>query len=298
MAQVTRQSKMCLKCRQVRPIIDFYKNNGWKEQKLSDVYCKECAKAMVHNKEDVRRYFWENNRLWNERIWEAAKKKAMYTLASNPKYIGKSLAAKERMAMENDAVAKACLTIMNLKLWYAYSPNISEDAEEIDFDPLSKSGMVVEFEDGTNGVGNDTKVYSLTWNGYYTQDEIAYMDNYYSSLEKEFSLEDIAMRDSARKCAKASMLYDTIFNRYRDGKAGMDELKAAQKMFDDNLKTANFAACKRNDTNSGDVCIGEIVRMIEEKGLLQTTSVEWDADAVDAVLADLYHTAEAIGEEE
>lgn len=298
MAQVTRQSKMCLKCRQVLPVVDFYKNSQWAEQKYSDVYCRECAKKMVRNKEDVRRYFWENNRLWDEQIWEAAKNRAMYSLASNPKYVGKTLSREDRSAMENDAVAKACLMVMNMKKWYAYSPNVSEDADEIEFDPLSKSGMVIPHEDGTSSVGNDTKVYSLEWNGYYTREEILYMNNYYTSLEKEFSLEDIAMRDSARKCAKASMLYDTIFNRYRDGRAGMDELKAAQKMFDDNLKTANFAACKRNDTGSNDVCIGEIVKMIEEKGLLQANGVYWQKDTVDLILEDLYHTGEAVGEEE
>jgi len=70
--------KMCMRCRQIKPITEFYKNRGWSAGLYSDSICRECARAEVSDKETARKYCWENNRLWSDALWEAAGRKADY----------------------------------------------------------------------------------------------------------------------------------------------------------------------------------------------------------------------------
>lgn len=292
----SKQTKMCVLCHEVKPLDEYYKNRAWHEQRFCDAYCKECAKQMVKDKDTVRRYFWDNNRLWNDEIWEAAKKKAAYTLATSEEFLKKNVSRERRQAAENKAIAMACLQVMNSATYYGYSDNVSEDAESVEFDPDSDAGTVVTSEDGTLSFVNDAKVFSPVWNGKYTKAEIEYMDNYYDGLADTFDITDIAKEDNFRKCAKASLLYDRAQNLYREGKATMQEVRAAQSMYDENLKTANLAACTRKEKAQGVMALGQIVEMIENEGLLQTTQVEFPEDDVDRILEDFSHTAVAIGE--
>lgn len=298
MARGIGLTKMCIQCHEVKPTDQFYKNRGWYEQKFCDVYCRDCAKQLVHDKDSIRKYFWDNNRLWSDEIWEAAKRKAAYKLANDDAMLKKNVSREKKLEAENQAIAEACLMIMNLAKYYSYSDNVSEDNEVIEFDPDSDRGTVITSADGTLSYVNDAKVYSAVWNGKYTKSEIEYLDNYYNGISDTFDISDIAMEDNVRKCAKASLLYDSVHTRYREGKATIAEVNAAQRMYDDNLKTANLAACKRKEKTSGVMALGNIVEMIENEGLLQTTTVEFPPDEVDRILEDLYHTAVAIGETE
>ena len=71
--------KMCQDCREVKPMSEFYVNHGWKEQGERDIYCKECARKRVHDKESARKYCWDNNRVWSDDMWKMAQKKALYS---------------------------------------------------------------------------------------------------------------------------------------------------------------------------------------------------------------------------
>ena len=91
----------------------------------------------------------------------------------------------------------------------------------------------------------EEQAYSKVWNGYYTQREIDYLDEYYAQLEEGFVLDNQNIRDYARKAAKASLDADIKYNRMRQGKASVAEWEKAQAIFDNLSKSANFAACKR-----------------------------------------------------
>lgn len=91
----------------------------------------------------------------------------------------------------------------------------------------------------------DLLLYSKVWNGYYTQREIDYLDEYYARLEEGFVLDNQNLQDYARKAAKASLDADIKYNRMRQGKASVAEWEKAQAIFDNLSKSANFAACKR-----------------------------------------------------
>ena len=68
-------NKLCSRCGKVKPLSEYYMNREWDEQFGKDAWCKECVNRCI-TKDLIREYFWENNREWNETIWEMAKKKA------------------------------------------------------------------------------------------------------------------------------------------------------------------------------------------------------------------------------
>lgn len=72
---VAKQTKLCLHCGRVKPLADYYSNRDWDEQLGKDVWCKDCVNRCT-TKDEIREYFWENHREWDERIWDAAHKKA------------------------------------------------------------------------------------------------------------------------------------------------------------------------------------------------------------------------------
>lgn len=80
-----KQTKLCLKCGRVKPVADYYSNRSWDEQLGKDIWCKNCVNKCT-TKDEVREYFWENHREWNERIWEAAQKKALALANTNTTY--------------------------------------------------------------------------------------------------------------------------------------------------------------------------------------------------------------------
>jgi hypothetical protein len=69
----------------VKPLTDYYVNKDWDEQLGKDVWCKDCVNRCT-TKDEIREYFWENHREWNERIWDMAEKKAEALAANNITY--------------------------------------------------------------------------------------------------------------------------------------------------------------------------------------------------------------------
>ena len=62
MAKTKVADKMCIRCRQIKPVTEFYRNRGWTDQACCDMYCIECTRQLIVGKEAARKYFWENNR--------------------------------------------------------------------------------------------------------------------------------------------------------------------------------------------------------------------------------------------
>ena len=127
---------------------------------------------------------------------------------------------------------------MNLSNLYCYAPNMSEDG-------LCAPPAAQDADSAEETQAQEEQVYSKVWNGYYTQREIDYLDDYYARLEEGFVLDNQNLQDYARKAAKASLDADIKYNRMRQGKAGVAEWEKAQAIFDNLSKSANFAACKR-----------------------------------------------------
>lgn len=301
MAKATVRSgsavKMCLNpaCHKILPLTEFYKNRNWSEQSGVDLYCKECARQMCVDKESIRKYCWENNRLYSEDMWNAAEKKAMYYLANNAEYLSDKTSKKKKEEIKNRYICNQFFLIMNTVTYYSFVDNTAEGGVIRDFDPESMDGTLVSTEDGEQVINDGAKIYSPTWNGFYTRNEIEYLDGYYERLNEGFVLDDVNIQDYAKKVAKASLEADTRYNNMRIGKCSSGDWKEAQAIFDNLCKSANFAACQKKDKGAGsNEVLCEIIANIEINHQADMPQVFFEEDHIDLILKDFAHTYDAI----
>lgn len=287
--------KMCLRCQKVKPLADFYSNKSWSDQNGRDLYCKDCARDMCVDRDTLRQYMWENNRLWLDAIWEAAEKRAMRVLANNAEFLNERTTKKKKEEIKNRAICNQAFFTMNLANFYAYHDNSDDEGNIRDFNPDSMDGSLVQTDGGEMVADDGARVYSATWNGTFTKREIQYLDEYYDRLDNEFVLDDVNIRDYARKVAKASLEADTRYNLMRIGKCTSQEWKEAQHMFDTMSKSANFAACQKKDrgaANNEVLC--EIIQNIEIHHRADMPQVFFPPDDIDRIIADFAHTDDAV----
>lgn len=287
--------KMCLRCQKVKPLTDFYSNKSWADQNGRDLYCKDCAREMCVDRDTMRQYMWENNRLWLDAIWESAEKRAMRVLANNAEYLSEKTSKKKKEEVKNRAICNQAFFTMNLANFYAYHDNSDEEGNIRDFNPDSMDGSLIQTDSGDQVANEGAKIYSAVWNGMFTQREIQYLDEYYDRLDSEFVLDDVNIQDYARKVAKASLEADTRYNNMRIGKCTSKEWKEAQDMFDGLSKSANFAACQKKDRGSvSNEVLCEIIQNIEIHHRAEMPQVFFPPDDIDRIIADFAHTDDAI----
>ncbi len=175
---------------------------------------------------------------------------------------------------------------MNLISVYGYVENIDENGV-----PKPEEKMIDDNR-------QEKRFYDRTWGGFFTQEEIDALEDIYSQYEEDFVLDNVNIKDYARKVAKASLNADIAEDRMRRGKISASEYKEAQKIFDDLSKSSNFAACRRKPGDaSGMGSLGEIIMRLEVAGFLQTKGVTFPEDDVDKIISDFRHTWEATGME-
>ena len=122
------------------------------------------------------------------------------------------------------------------------------------------------------------------------------MEDIYSQYEEDFVLDNVNIRDYARKVAKASLNADIAEDKMRRGQLSAGEYKEAQRIFDDLSKSSNFAACKRKPGEaSGMGSLGEIIMRLEVSGALNTNGFTFPEDDIDKVVRDFCHTLRAVG---
>jgi len=93
-------TKLCVKCGKILPLGAFYPHKEWAAQSFHDAWCKECAGAFCTDADTLRQYCWYNNRAYSNQQYDAAMKKAMYTLANNWEYLEAANAPAKRAKIE------------------------------------------------------------------------------------------------------------------------------------------------------------------------------------------------------
>ena len=277
-------SRLCMKCGRVRKLAsEFYVNKDWKEQDGYDVWCKICVNRCA-NKDEIREYFWENNREWNEAIWASAEKKALKLLINNQTY--KTSSEQRKAKLLQRATAQQVPNVMSLH--YKFVDNSKSPSKNYQ-EALSNG----EIEPTVNE--SDT-VYSEFFNGYYTPKDLKYLENYYAKLEEDFTFDNESIRDYARKVCKASLQADKAQDDYATGRCQFSDVKDALMQFDMLSKSANFAACKRKpgDT-SGLTSWSETTYKLETTGHTMQRKIEWPEDDVDRCMHSLEHIVSALG---
>lgn len=250
-------SKLCLRCNRVLPLAEFYPNKGWSAQSYHDVWCKECAAKYCYNATTLKQYCFENNRKWEESFYDSAMKKAQYSLANNAEYIDPKTSSKKREDIAGRAAARSFFSIMNMGGFYGYIDNMGDASA---YTPSAYDDSGSEAADDGKNTANEKLVYNHVWRGYFTTEQIDALEDLYAQYEEDFVLDNVNIRDYARKVAKASLNADIAEDRMRRGEISAGDYKEAQKIFDDLSKSSNFAACRRKPGEaSGLGSLGEII---------------------------------------
>ena len=282
----TKPTKMCLRCSQVKENSEFYANKDWLDQLGKDIWCKECVNKLA-SKDEVREYFWENHREWSERIWAAAKNKAT-KLAANNLTFQKAKEERRKSILEKLTIQQIP-SVMCLPTFYKYI-DTDKDGRSLSYEEAKAQGVLVEEED------EDDRIYSKEFNGYFKPSELEYLNNYYSGLENDFTLDTENLRDYARKLAKASLQADKAQDDFMAGKCDFNVVKDANTLFDMLSKSANFAACKRKPGENGGLgSWSELTLKLESTGHPCIRKIEWEKDDVDKTLEEFRYIVEALG---
>lgn len=281
---VKKPTKLCLRCHKPKELTDFYANRDWEEQLGKDVWCKECVNR-CSSKDEMREYFWENNREWSERIWESATKKAEAMAAKNETYVKSS---EERRAMILERLT--CQQVPTLFAAHYKFVDNTKNGVALSYQEAKERGMIFDTEDA------NIKIYSKEFNGNFKPHELQYLEAYYASLEQDFDLDTENLRDYARKLAKASLQADKAQDDYGAGRCDLSTVKDALAQFDMLSKSANFAACKRKPGEGGGMgSWSELTYKLETSGHPCTRKIEWEKDDVDRTIMEFKHIVDALG---
>ena len=256
MAKKKVNSKLCIKCNRIMPLEKFSANKLWASQMYRDAWCTECAHDFCVDEATVREYCFHNNRKFKDKAWEAARKKAAYDLNSNKIWLNPLSTPEQKKKEEDLAQARAFLIIKNNAYAYEYEENLRVADSTND-------AVIHEFTDEKS-----KPYYDKTWQGWFTHDQVEWMEERYEQYAEDFVLDNVNMQDYTRKVIKASLNADIAEDKMRRGQGSPDEYQKAQKIFDDLSKSSNFAACRRKPGEStGMGSLGEIILKLETQGL-------------------------------
>ena len=279
-----KKTKACLRCGKSRPLTDFYVNKDWVQQLGRDGWCRECY-SHCQTKDEVREYFWYNNREFTERIWQSAQNKAEKTANLNATF--QKLGADQQDRVIERLTCQQVPTVMNVQ--YKFVDN-TKDGKVLSYDEAKDTGMVVE-----ESIDDNIKHHSSKFNGDFKKSELEYLEEYYSGLEADFDLTDINLRDIAKKLAKASLQYDKVQADFANGRCDISVVKDAMAQFDMLSKSGNFAACKRKPgENTGLSSWSEITLKLEQTGHPCVRKIEWEPDDVDKTINEFRYLVESL----
>ena len=293
------QTKICVHCNLNKPMSKFFSNRDWVENGGKDSWCKDCI-AKIISKDEMRRYFWENNREWKENVWQNALKQAELEAVKSNVY-QRSNEDRRQVILEQVACPKIP-SLMQKTQNYKFEDH-TQDVNTNGYDEAKEGGKIVELDPSkakdVNAKDKNLKTYNHFFNGEFKPAEIEYLEDYYRDLENDFDLSDRALRDNAKKLAKASLLVDKVQNDYMAGRCSLQDVKDAIAQLDLLMKTGNFAACKRKPGDKNTLNNwAETSLYCETHGHPCIKKIEWEKDVVDAALDGLGYIIESMRDEE
>ena len=284
-------TKLCLHCNQVRNLSEFFSNRDWLAQAGKDVWCKKCV-AALQTKDEMREYFFENHRKWDERIWTNARKKAEKVAAQNQKFM--KLSDDMRESFLERMTCEQVPGVMQIN--YEYIDN-SQDININSYQESKEAGHVVDNEQKKKDA--NVKTYNAFFNGDFKPAELEYLEQYYADLENDFDLSDVALRDNAKKLAKAALTADKAQNDYMAGRCSMKDVNDATQIYNSLLTIGNFAASKRKPGDkNGMNSWAETTAYLETHGHPCVKKIDWPKDVVDAAMDGLAYIIESMREDE
>lgn len=266
-------------------------NKGWVSQQCCDSVCKECARQLVTDKESARKYCWDNNRVWSERMWEIAKNKTAPLLANNEEWLSKKTSQKKKDEIEQKYMVASFFSAINNQAVYRYVENEDETGRR-PYIPESTVGTMMESDKARE---DEEMVWSDEWGGLYQRRELRYLNDYYARLQDEFVLDNVNREDYARRVAMASLDANNKYQKMRQGTGTAEDWQKAQSVFDTMSKSASFAESQRKEVaNTSMNALSTIIMDIELNHHNECPKVKFEKDDIDLILRDFGFTGEAI----
>lgn len=280
-------TKICSRCKQTKLLSNYYSNRDWTEQLGKDVWCKDCVTKCA-TKDELREYFWENNREWNDKLWASVQKKA--ELALNAKATYQNAFEDTKKSILDRLTCQKMIKSMQIN--YKFEDH-SKDINVQTYQEAKEDGQITEEKPETKDP--NVKTYSEFFNGYFKPEELKYLEDYYRELENDFELNDVNLRDTAKKLAKQSLICDKVQDKYAAGQATLADVRDAMTLFDLLSKSGNFSASKRKPGDKGGLgSWAEISFYCETNGHPMTRKIEWPKDDVDRTIDEFRYIVEAL----
>lgn len=271
-------ARKCLECGITLPLSDFQNNKLADDWDNKDLICRGCL-STKRTLQDLKQYFWTNNRAFTQELYNAASLKAANDLKSAAPY--KRAPADQKAAIEEAYICERIIAMANTAKFYKYEPHAGEYNAD---------------EQEAVGSKADTKRYNAVWAGNYTADELATLQNYYDEVLGEVENPSRVVKDYVMKAAKSSLLYDETFDAYRRGEATIDDLKNASALLDAASKTGAIAPSKTGNSANDESSLGELITKLITTGRTCTRKIEYEPDVIDKLLHEYQHIVEAVGD--
>ena len=287
-----RPEKVCSFCGEKYTIDDFFTNPNETTGLRRDKWCKKCYRKNVVDLESLRKYMFDNGRLWTEALWEECTKRAERDINAAPEYA--SIIDEEiRKAIIMKKAIGILPTVMNTRKFYRhFDPSIIED-NVVDVKKIEEARKRThEIEDPYDRV----PIYSKKWGGRYTQAEIDQMDEYYDSIIKSRGIDDSITERYAKQFVKQSVMVDKLAEEMRKdpSKEKTSQYKEAVAALEVLSQAAQLAPRYRKTENSYSVSsLSEFIRAMEY-GKMLINEPEFPPDQIDGMMANLRHLAAAM----
>jgi hypothetical protein len=290
--------KACTKCGEKKNIDDFYTNKEFEAEMYRDSWCKECSRGFAIDVPTLVEYCKNNKRLYHSGLYENSMQRAEATMMDRDDY-KKCKDLVQQQYMLGTQCIKYYFQGMNRSPYYDFlygdtteeelTENYEKDVTPEQVEQVAEIGLAFD-------IGK--KTFNKNWHGYFTIGELAYLDEYYNGLARDFKLENQSYIDYAKKVCKASLVMDRAFSDMLEGKQGAEKkYKDFKDIFDALSQSAKFAEKTRSDNDTvGLGSLGELVKRLETTGFLQK-KIEFEKDDIDMILDDYRWILTSVGEE-
>jgi archaellum component FlaC len=226
----------------------------------------------------LKEYFDDNRRIYPNNYWGKIYEKAKKSVSKDLP----ALQGKEKMDKILKTTRNNCFSLMNFRAYYKFIETELKDEDKVVAEVRQDERM---------------KSYNKKWHGYYTKEDIDYLEKYYEGLDNDFRLSNHSYRDYAKKVCKASLAMDKFFADMQSGVEGAEKkYKELKAIFDTLSQSAKFAE-KSRSTNDvvGYGSFGELTKALEDDGFL-TKPVRFSDDDIDLIIDEFRWIISAVGE--
>lgn len=273
------ETKVCIKCKKDLLTTDFYYNKSWEDEQCLDIWCRHCANKHVIDAVTMQAYCRINKRIYQPGLWVFCEGKVRERLGEDTK----------RLVFLRE-VCTLYFNKMNDAIYYKFDRRIKKKD-----DPITAQ----EKEVFRKAIETTQKTWNDVWQGYYSDDELLYLEEYYNGLYNDFKLENQSYIDYARKVSKASLAMDKAFQEMMKGeKDAAKKYSDLHKIFDQLSTSAKFSEKTRSEHDTvGLGSLGDVIKKLETSGYLQKP-ITFEKDDIDRIIEDFRWILTSISGEE